>query len=219
MLFRWSTCAVALPAGLLSSETSSKARKHGARTRLGEGARSSLAQSANYVIDTKRRISLGLVWPSGALWRQLADVETFWSSLKGKRPARESERGRHKSVLQLNISNLRHHPSCPLLLLAWCSWNESPEGSFQNFVQAKGITVHSEFWRRRGVLCVECLKCLSTLQLKWGPSFFLKILFWNSVDFPLIFGSFLPFKSNRRRWNNYPHNFFGRGLIEVLKSV
>lgn len=84
MLFRWSTCAVALPvpgsaqrAELLSSESSSEAYKHGARTGLGEGARSSLAQSANYIIGTKERISLGLVWPSGALWRQLTDVETF----------------------------------------------------------------------------------------------------------------------------------------------
>lgn len=84
MLFRWATCAVALPvpgsaqrAEPLSSETSSEARKHGARTGLGEGARSSLAQSANYIIGTKKRISLGLVWPSGALWRQLTDVETF----------------------------------------------------------------------------------------------------------------------------------------------
>lgn len=64
-------------AALLSSETSSEACKHGARTGLGEGARSSLAQSANYIIGTKKRISLGLVWPSGALWRQLTDVETF----------------------------------------------------------------------------------------------------------------------------------------------
>ena len=68
MLFRRSTCAVALPvpgsaqrAELLSSETSNEACKHGARTGLGEGARSSLAQSANYIIGTKKRISLGLV--------------------------------------------------------------------------------------------------------------------------------------------------------------